>query len=758
MRKLAIGALSFSAAVFTACYLIPTKLLPYLAIIFFCVGCFLLLKKEKWLRAFVISAFAFSFGLGCFYSKYNRTVLIAHALDGQTMEVSGKLLEYPIKGDNYTLLKIQIEQDNLPRLNATAFSGGSKSIPAQPGDILSFEAKLSPADIQYGKRTFRRISDNVFISASVKSDIDVTEGGFSISTLPVKLNNKIAALTEKLFPSDVSPFMKSLMLGDKADFNKDLSLKTSMSLAGLMHIVAISGMHISYLVGFIKLLLGNSRRSSVLCIFIVWFFVLITGAGPSAMRAGIMQTLLLIAPLVNRENDLITSLSAALAIILLINPYSAASIGLQLSFASMAGLYCFGGKINRIILNRIKKPKVKKYLLAPVASIASSLSVMVFTMPLNAIHFGYVSLYSVLSNILVFWAVSVCFCGGGIICLMGAVLKAPAIFLGNILAYFVRYIIFTARLVASLPLSAVYMDTPYGVMWLVLTYVLFILAFLSNAKLRTKILLPLSLSALSLVLAFSITKLTYSNCGGVITVHDIGQGQCISMINDDKTVLYDCGGMAKGMNAGDIAASYLKGRGRDKIDLLILSHLQKDHANGVAKLMELCDVEKIIIPEFDYDNNRYYDEISASAAKHGTEINFLSEDKDIDYGGLKIKLFSPRESSDINESNIKILASFGSYDMLCTGDASKSGERKLIDKHEIKDTELLIAGHHGSKYSSCPELLTSIGADTAVISCGWNSFGHPSNETLESFEKYGYTVSRTDLDGRVEIRIGNNYG
>ena len=70
----------------------------------------------------------------------------------------------------------------------------------------------------------------------------------------------------------------------------------------------------------------------------------------------------------------------------------------------------------------------------------------------------------------------------------------------------------------------------------------------------------------------------------------------------------------------------------------------------------------------------------------------------------------------------------------------------------------MIAGHHGSKGSSSPELLGSIGADTAVISCGWNSFGHPSEETLEALHKYGYNVYRTDLNGRVELRIGKSYG
>lgn len=758
MRKLAIMSLAFSFGIFAACYILPVHWLPFLALLLLLSGVFLLAKKNKRLKALVYICFSLAVGFTVFGYKYNKTILPAHNADGQTKVVSGRLLEYPIEGDNYTLYTIRIEQEDLPPLNCSAFSGGTKTVSAKPGDILTFEAKLKTADTQYGKRSFRKVADKIFLNASVKSEISVEKGSFSFQSIPVEINHKIAELTEELLPDDTYPFMKSLLLGDKGDFNKDISLKTSMSLAGLMHIVAISGMHIAYLVGFIKLLLGNTRRSSVLCIVIVWFFVLVTGAGPSAMRAGIMQTILLMAPVVNRENDPVTSLSFALALILFINPYSAASVGLQLSFASMAGLYCFAGKINRVILSKIKNPKTKKYLRAPAASVASSLSVMVFTMPLTAVYFDYVSLYSAVSNILVFWAVSLCFCGGAVICILGSVWAYPAVFLGRILAFFVRYIIIIAGFIAHLPLSAVYMDTPYGLGWLILTYALFTAAFLSKAKLRTKIILPLTLSVFCLVSAYSITKFTYSSGNGVISVHDIGQGQFISLIKGDKTVVYDCGGMAKTRNAGDTAGAYLKGRGRNKIDLLILSHLQKDHANGVVKLMELCDVDKIVVPQFDYSNNRYYEEIAESAARHNTKIEFLSKDKVINWDGMTIKLFAPIESKDINESSIKILASFGSYDMLATGDASKSTERKLLKQHDIENVELLIAGHHGSKNSSSPELLQSIGADTAVISCGWNSFGHPSEETLEALEKYGYNVYRTDLDGRVEIRIGKNYG
>ena len=97
-------------------------------------------------------------------------------------------------------------------------------------------------------------------------------------------------------------------------------------------------MHIAFLVGMIQLLFGARPASSVFGILLVWFFVFMTGASPSAVRAGTMQTILLMAPVFRRENDGPTSLAAALALILLVNPFSCASVSLQMSFSAMAGM------------------------------------------------------------------------------------------------------------------------------------------------------------------------------------------------------------------------------------------------------------------------------------------------------------------------------------------------------------------------------------------------------------------------------------
>ena len=100
-----------------------------------------------------------------------------------------------------------------------------------------------------------------------------------------------------------------------------------------------------------------------------------------------------------------------------------------------------------------------------------------------------------------------------------------------------------------------------------------------------------------------------------------------------------------------------------------------------------------------------------------------------------------------------LTAEVGDEDILITGDVRGATERKLVNAQDLSDTDILIVGHHGSKYSSSGELLSAVGAENAVISVGYNNYGHPTNETLERLRAYGYNVYRTDLNGNVEIRL-----
>ena len=137
------------------------------------------------------------------------------------------------------------------------------------------------------------------------------EWRWKILCLPKVLAHRVKATAEQIFPADAFPFAEALMLGDKrALYNAELDVP--LRNAGIMHAVAVSGMHLAFLIGAVQLLFGRRRFLSLLSLPLLGFFALMAGATPSVLRAGLMAALVLLAPALERENDPATSLMAAL--------------------------------------------------------------------------------------------------------------------------------------------------------------------------------------------------------------------------------------------------------------------------------------------------------------------------------------------------------------------------------------------------------------------------------------------------------------
>ena len=758
MRKLAIMGLSFSGAILLACYLLPGNWLPTAALICVGAGAALLLLRRNWLRGFALAALSCAVGLGGFALHARVTALPAQLLDGQTRTIRAQLLRYPEDYGRYVRAEVRLDTEGLPELHAFLYDNSSTLRGAAPGQWLETEAKLARADRKYGESYRANAARNIYLLATAKGEMSFGVREKGPRFWPTELNHHLVGLVRKLFPRDTAAFMRSLLLGDKTELYQDTEQELAMSRAGLMHVVAVSGMHIAFLVGFLQMLLGRGRLSSLLALGLIWTFVLVTGANPSAVRAGVMQTLLLIAPLVKRENDPITSLSAALSLILLYNPDAAASVGLQLSFASMAGILCFSDKLMELAEECC--PRYQKHWLSRMAVSAAlnSLAVMPFTIPLMALHFGSIPLLSPLSNLLCMWAVSLCFGGGWLACGVGLLSLRIGQWLGWLLAWPARWILLTARLIGSLSFSALYLQHRLILFWLLGSYALFLgFRFLKGGALR-RLALPGLLSALTLVILMNAVRLDYAGGQRTISVLDVGQGQCITVFAGEQTLMIDCGGLGTLDDAGETAGAYLLACGRDRVDALILTHLDTDHCNGVETLMAMRPVKTLILPADADSDNGMRETILAAAKRHNTHIVELAEDSELDLGEIRSQLFAPLPGTLGNDHGIAALVSLGDYDMLVTGDMGQKTEQALLERHPIREAELYIVGHHGSQYASSAVLLETIGADTAIVSCGYNSYGHPEEETLERIASYGYTVYRTDENGRIEIRIGNDYG
>ena len=193
----------------------------------------------------------------------------------------------------------------------------------------------------------------------------------------------------------------------------------------------------------------------------------------------------------------------------------------------------------------------------------------------------------------------------------------------------------------------------------------------------------------------------------------------------------------------------LLSQGISRVDGIVLTHYDADHAGGLGYLLTRIDTDVLFLPYIEDKDGVG----RALAAQVGERACYVGDDLELTGDGLKLSVFAPLSVGSGNESCISVLFQTENCDILITGDMGQEMEKILLKLHELPELELLIVGHHGSKYSTCEELLAVTTPEYAFISVGeGNSYGHPTQEVLERLAKYGCIVYRTDQNGTIIFR------
>lgn len=738
MRRLALFAGTFSAAVFLAQYLLPEAwLVPWALACFPLALAGLLLPVQVKRRAVVIGA-ALSLGLGYTWLYAHQIQRPAAALADTAQAVTATLCGYAEPSPFGARATVRIE--GVP--GKAVLYGGDFLLDLEPGQTVTGPVQLRSAGKIRDEDITTFTSKGVFLLAYSCGTPTIGPGSAgSLRWLPQRLSRTVQAQIKALFGPD-SGFFTAILTGNRLGLPEDIEIP--LSEAGLSHIMAVSGMHCAILMGLASAVAGRrSRLTAGVTIPLLWFYALFTGASPSTVRACIMLTLAASAPLFRRESDGPTTLAAALMLILLGNPYAAASVSLQLSFAAMAGLLLLTPALNRMLLGCKKSPgPVLRFVSG---AVSASLGAMAFTAPLSGYYFGSLCLIAPLSGVLCLWAVSLVF-GLGFPAVLsslflpvfGKLIAVPAVL-------FVRYILYISGILAQIPGHAVYFSNPYLKYWLACAYLLFALAWLTRRAGRRGYALAALLAALTLCVTAKLGAARYqADLDAVIL--DVGQGQCIVLASAGEYAVVDCGSANRWRDAGSIAAQQLRSMGCRRIDWLILTHYDSDHTSGVPGLLTRLGADTLLAPEGGGDTS-----VLASAAERGTAITPVTAPVTLPLGRAKVTVYPPIGDGEDNERGLTILASAGENDLLITGDMDAGTERRLLETCVLPDIETLIAGHHGSKYSTSNELLAAVKPETAVISTGSNAYGHPSPEAMARLARAGCAIYRTDLQGSIHI-------
>ncbi len=630
----------------------------------------------------------------------------------------------------------------------------------KPGDRVSCTARAALPTRAHGDETTYYTAKGVYLLAYCNDEPEVEAAGrVPFRHWPALCARELRNGIYAAFDETAAPIAAAVTLGDKSGL--DQQLYSAFNRAGLMHGLVVSGLHISTLVAFVMAVTRSNRKIALGTVPFLVFFALMAGGTPSAFRAVIMQSTLLLAPITRREQDAPSALGLALLVLLVQNPFAAASVGLQLSFASVAGILLITGPLFRRMYRPWKKKRpAKEHRLrlflwkagrTALTGVCTSLGAMLFTVPLIALYFGQILLLSPLSNVLALWALSLLMVCALVLGTLAIFLPAPAAVLGTAAGLPGHYARWITLLLGRFPFASLSTDSQYCLIWLAAVYLALTAACLSRERPRRP---WVSVCGLTLLLcaAIGFGRLEAETSDLTVSALDVGQGSSTALLSGGRAVLVDCGGSGL-RSAGDIAADHFAAQGRARLDLLVLTHFDSDHVNGVEQLFYRMKVDRVAIPAGSTDP-REAARVTALAEAEGAEVVLVDEAKTIPLGEAVLTLLPPLGGGASNESGQFVLCSYGGFDVLITGDADAFVEKMLVKYCPIPDIELLVAGHHGSKNSSCDEFLRATAPELTLISAGANNpYGHPAQETLDRLEAVGSQVRRTDREGTVTVAL-----
>ena len=748
MRRLAAFTASFALGIYLAQYLLPAEHLFPLAAGCFAAACLALLLPGLWRkRALLIgTGLALALGWNWLYGYAVRDPLVG--LSGRSGTASMALLEYAVPTDYGA--KVTVKLEGYP-LGKVVYYGGEDLLDLRPGQTVTAQVKFQDAARLREDTITNFTSQGVFLLAYQRGEDAVYGEGSAGSPRwwPARAARAMQDHVAELFDGDEAAFLSAILTGDTSGLSEEA--RSDLSEAGLSHILAVSGMHCGFLMTLILLVTGRHRRRllAALALPILVFYTILTGASPSVVRACIMVLFVLAAPLFQRDSDPPTTLSAALFLILLANPFAAASISLQLSFGAMAGLLWLTPKIQDLLLGEKSRGRVYRLL---ASSLSATVGAMVFTVPLCAVYFGSLVLISPVSNLLCLTASSAVFMLG-LLAVLASFLWLPlGAVIGFLPALLTKYILWTSGVLASLPYHAVYLTNPYLKYWLVFLYGLFAAAYFLRPRARRKYAVATVLAAMSLAVTVWLGAPHYTRSGLDAYVLDVGQGESVLLSSGGQFALVDCGSRNSWYDAGGIAADHLATMGCGTLDYLILTHYDYDHVSGVTELLARTRVDTLLLPDVADDAGMRL-QVELAARDHGADIRYVRTETALPLGRSSLTIYPPGDVKGDNEQCLAILCTYGDYDLLITGDMNMAAERQLIAEHGLPDIDALVVGHHGSKSSTSEELLEAVTPEVGIISVGDNSYGHPTEDALRRLVLADVDICRTDKQGTVHLSV-----
>ncbi len=547
------------------------------------------------------------------------------------------------------------------------------------------------------------------------------------------------------YDRDVRGPLAALLLGRTAELDRGMVARYRRG--GLYHLLVVSGLHVVLAASLVAFVLGflrvEGKRRDAALLASVLLFVLVGGANPPAVRAGLVVAILLATRLLERPITSAQAIGLSALVLFLAAPAQVFSIGTVLTFAAVSGIAIFGRRV------RARLPERPDWLFA---GLAAALAAECATAPVLFWRFNIVAAGAWLTApFTVPLAGALIGCGACLLALSAAGLPAgplPALFaLGS------RTLEFLAERAAGMAFLR-----PTPPVWAVaLVGALLLAAGLGPARLR----IPAAVLAASLFLGLALRPGPAGpERGFSIEALDVGQGDAILLRWKRRAILVDGGGpfdpMATDFGRTRLVPKLLD-RGVTRLDAVLATHPHPDHALGLFAVLDELPVGELW-HSTGQDEGELYERLRAAAASRGVAVRALGPLDVWEREGGRLSVLRSggplRKVDGVNNQSVVALFERGGRSALLTGDAGAPSESELVAAGAVTPVDVLKVGHHGSRTATTPELLDAARPRLAVLSCGRrNRFGHPAPETLATLRRSCVPVARTDerSDVRAEL-------
>ncbi|MCR4763783.1 MAG: DNA internalization-related competence protein ComEC/Rec2 [Lachnospiraceae bacterium] len=649
------------------------------------------------------------------------------------------------------------------------------------GTMREFQAATNPGEFDsaayyHGRGIAFRLADARLIAVNNERD-GLREGLF-------RLRMVLTAALERCLTEEDAGIMRTMLLGDRSLLDADV--KQLYQRSGIIHILAISGLHISMIgMGLFSILrrmrLPHGITVPVSVLFMAAFGEM-CGQTPSAMRAIVMFGIRLMATAFGRTYDLLTALSVAAVLILLENPFYATDSGFLLSFLSVFGVGVFYPAVMpRFLAEYVPKrdeSPVKDMGVRMLSALLASGSVSLITLPVYMVTYYTFPVYSVVLNVLILPFMSLVL-GAGICCMLCG---TGSVFAGSLFGWIDHFFLGLFRVLClsenALPGSTLVTGRAHALQIAGYYLLLGIWAVWrayrkeNGGRLKSReelwrraICAALFPTALGLLL-FRISPMLK------ISFLDVGQGDGIVLSCEGKHYLID-GGSSSRTGVGErVLEPFLAHEGISRLNAVILTHEDEDHMNGVLEMLldeqRAVRIDRLILPGIAGESRgENWEKLVAAADATGVPVYTVARGDVLAQGRFSLACLGPpagMRTEDVNAGSTVLYLTCGQFSALFTGDLEQEGEEALLklltDNPKLcRNLTVLKVAHHGSKNSTSRALLERLNPGMAVISVGRrNRYGHPHAELLERLADVDIRVLSTAKLGAVTLELSSDGG